>query len=214
MPIIVPDPYKHYPTAWAKWDYLAGSGHDAMAAGFGVPNGDLNRFASRYRVARAFTRVELDGYGSATEEGYTALFRIMLMWSAFEQFLKALGIKQHQSDALVARYSSDPLLRLVRNSDYQARLFTFVRKKAKGKHEERNLDAYLSGASCNPTYLASTLRHIFAHGYLTPNAGGAAPDRVARICTLLYDFHMNVMDAEFRARIEAYASNLAHSPPT
>ncbi len=205
MPLIVKDTsIQNFPPGYVRWKALSDAGHQARSAGFAVGNDELFRFLNRYKVARSFQGIVLEDFSPLTVDGYSALFRAMLVWSAFERFLPAIGLKQPQSAAMLVPYQPELLVGEVQRADYKARFFTFVRKHADRKPTQDQLDLYLAGGDCNPTYLASSLRHIFAHGWLTPHAGGTSPERVARVCTLLCDFHMKVMDAEFDKRVSTY----------
>lgn len=208
MSIIVRDnSLQNFPPGYVPWKGLHERGHQAVNAGFAVSNAELFRFLNRYKVAQSFRGINLDGFNSPTVDGYSALFRVMLVWSAFERFLVAIGLRQKDSTSLLVPYEPAKHVREVRKADYEARLFSFVRKHADKKPTQDQLDDFLQGRDCNPTYLASSLRHIFAHGWLTPHAGRTNPERVARVCGLVCDFHMNVMDGEFERRVSSYAQS-------
>ena len=63
---------------------------------------DVNRFGARYRLASAFKGLNLGGYSDTTAQGYDALTRVTLAWSAFEALLKATGRTRHDIPALSA----------------------------------------------------------------------------------------------------------------
>jgi hypothetical protein len=50
--------------------------------------------------------------------------------------------------------------------------------------------------------LASAIRHIFAHGWLSPNANQVNPNTVVEICDLLHQFLLSFMDIEFSNRLD------------
>lgn len=92
MGLIARDPtLRNMPGGYARFCELARSGHRAQAMRFDCSNGDVSRFAARFRVARSFSGISLDGYSDETVHGYDALFRVFLAWSAFERFLGILG---------------------------------------------------------------------------------------------------------------------------
>lgn len=66
------------------------------------------------------------------------------------------------------------------------------------------LRKYLGGKEFNVTYLASAVRHIFAHGYLTPNANRAKPEAVAAICQLLAKNVLRAAGADFKQRVNEH----------
>ena len=46
---------------------------------------DFYRFANRYRMARELREIILDSFKKATQDGYSALTRVFLVWSVFER---------------------------------------------------------------------------------------------------------------------------------
>jgi hypothetical protein len=170
-----------------------------------VTTGDLNRFASRYRLARSFQSINLADYNQSTVNGYVALFRVFLVWSAFEMFLPVVGCTQDASEPLIAPYDPESVAAKIVALDPTKRFYRFIYKRANDKHKA-HVKACFSGASFNLTYLASAIRHIFAHGFLTPSAGEADPDAVCSICSVLCDFLFQVMDTEFERRASEFLS--------
>ena len=209
MPIIVHDnSLQNFPSGYQLWQSLSRDGHLAQNAGFAVGNDEVFRFCNRYKVARAFRGIALEGYKATTVDGYSGLFRVMLMWSAFERFLKVVGQEQKTCQTLLVVHEPRKFVDAVRNADTGARLFSFVRERTDNKTTKEQLDFFLGDLEFNPTYLASALRHIFAHGWLTPHAGGTDPEAVSRVCGFVFDFHMNVIDREFSRLVAEYAAKV------
>jgi hypothetical protein len=101
MAAVVTDPtLTHSPPRWAECEAQLAKGATPSAFGFSGTVGDLRRFARRYRFAKALKSVSLDTYHESTENGYTALLRVFLMWGAFEQYLRLLGITDQEKSAL------------------------------------------------------------------------------------------------------------------
>ena len=171
------------------------------AFAFSVDLADVNRFAHRYRAAHSFRGINLDDYSDGTKEGYSGLFLVLMMWSAFEQFLKVIG--QNQSTYTPpSAYDPEKLLADVRAIPSSEGFYALVDQKATGPTKAQTA-LFMSGGSPNVTYLASSIRHIFVHGFLTPNANQSNPTEVATICNLICDFHMSVMSQEFKSRVSA-----------
>jgi hypothetical protein len=74
------------------------------------------------------------------------------------------------------------------------------------RHQDR-LQQFVDGTLTNPTYLASAVRHLFAHGHLTAHAGGSLTEYVDRVCEVLFKFHMSVMDGEFSRIVRTFKKN-------
>jgi hypothetical protein len=185
-----------HPRGWRRFCDLRKSGLSVTDLGFTCDAATINRFSSRYRLARAFKSVELDFYAEKTADGYSELFRLFLTWSAFEQFLLVVQKEQKELDDLMSKYDSDSLLCAVRAADTNNAFCDFLFTKVNESHKER-LQEYKEGKLLNPTYFASAVRHIFAHGHLGAHAGAARPAQIKRVSMLLSDFHMHVMDSEF-----------------
>ena len=56
-------------------------------------------------------------------------------------------------------------------------------------------------ASINISFLAKSIRHVFAHGVLTGNAGGLSAKRFEKIAKLISDFLLACMDDDFERRV-------------
>jgi hypothetical protein len=194
------DKARFYPRGWSYYCDLLNAGRDLKELGFPCDKARMNRFSSRYRLARAFKSVELDFYAKKTSEGYSALFRLFLTWSAFEQFLLVIETKQEMLEDLIKRYNPIDLLDAVRNADTNGSFCDFLYTNVNNSHKKR-IDEYREGKLRNPTYLASAVRHIFAHGHLGAYADAAKPTQIKRVSSLLSDFHLSVMDQEFFARL-------------
>ncbi|MCF7790533.1 MAG: hypothetical protein K9M56_00920 [Victivallales bacterium] len=164
--------------------------------GFAVPLGDVNRFTQRYRLAKSFQSITFAGYSDVTSNAYAALLRVFLVWSAFEILLRAMKLKQMDTAPLFERHGASSVLEAIRKTDRDGKVASFLLGKVNQTHEDV-LSTFLAGGSVNIAYFISGVRHVFAHGILTPHAGGAAPEAMASVCTSLSDFLLKVMDAEF-----------------
>ncbi|MGL4880898.1 MAG: hypothetical protein ACRC8K_07520 [Waterburya sp.] len=83
---------KGYPTKWSNYCNNIRNSQTELS-GFVGDHGDINRFAARFRAANCFKKICFDGYSEVTNNGYSALCRVMLTWSAFETFIWTLGKK-------------------------------------------------------------------------------------------------------------------------
>ena len=80
--------------------------------------------------------------------------------------------------------------------------YRFIYERVNATHR-RGLDSYLKDDPCSAGYLASAIRHLFAHGWFTPSANQVHPDIAAAVCSRLCDFLIRVMDEEFGSRVAA-----------
>ena len=202
-----------HPRGWKRFCRLRKDGHSVAALGFNCEAASINRFSSRYRLARAFKSVELDFYAPKTAEGYSALFRLFLTWSAFEQFLVVISREQKDLDSLMLEYDATALLSAVRKADTNDAFCDFLNSKVNKSHQQRLAD-YRNGKLHNPTYFASAVRHIFAHGHLGAYADDARPAQIKRVSHLLCDFLMRVMDGEFSRHVRVAISRVSSASTT
>lgn len=198
----VPSPYADYPPRWAVFD-----GHvpmfDAGMMGFSGSTGDVNRFAARYRAARCFRCVEFEGLTNDTADGYSMLCLLLLTYSAFEYFLKAIGIEQRNTSTLLDDDERDRVIAHVRGLNGSTALFTFVRRFLNESYQ-RQIDSFTANRACNPVYLAGALRHAFAHGMLTATPATVPSQTVATVCRFLCRVLVRIMDREFVNRMDQF----------
>jgi hypothetical protein len=168
--------------------------------GFVPDIGNVNRFGARFRAAASYRGVNLEGYTAETEAGYSALCRVLFTWSAFENFLHICSLDQRTVGPILDSYSALKVGTEIRRADTGDVFYKFIYDRVNQAHK-RELDNYFNDDPCNVGYLASAIRHIFAHGWLTPNANQVGHDTVTAVCNTLCDFLLHVMDQEFGNRI-------------
>jgi hypothetical protein len=202
----IPSPYENYPPGWPTFDEKIAS-HRTADFGFAGTKADINRFAARYRASRCFRKVEfkIRSLTPETADGYSALCHLLLTYSAFEYLLHALKLEQRQTSAFLSAPEIDKVLNEVRLRDSGNALFTFMKPHLNTQHQKQ-LDLYLSCQPCNPFFLASSIRHLFAHGVLTPNPAGVMNTTVRSVSRYLTRVLHKVMDREFEKRIAAFES--------
>jgi hypothetical protein len=194
---------RHYPTDWYTYSALLDNGIGAKQIGFALDGAEVSRFTARYRVAKAFRGIRLDGYSPDTIQGYDSLMRVFLAWSAFEKFLQVVGKTQNSIVPSLAPYRPDDCLGDLRKDQIAKTFYDFVTPRVNEKHQSR-LQEFANGTLTNPTYLASAVRHLFAHGHLTAHAGGMLTEHVDRVCEILFEFHLKVMDGEFSRIVRTF----------
>ncbi len=202
----IPSPYENYPPRWGIFDqYVIHVG----AAGFQFvgSTADVNRFGARYRAAKCFRRVEFDGVVEATAEGYSALCQILLTYSAFEHFLRCVGVGLQYSSHLLKDDERDRAIENLRRLSGQAEFFTLIRRYLNQQYQ-RQIDNHVAGRICNLFYLAGGVRHAFAHGMLTATPQDAPPRTVATVSRFLCRVLMKTMDKEFEWRMADFQRGL------
>jgi len=208
MGLIVKDPtLQNMPSGYASFCDLARSGHQAVSMGFHGTNGDVSRFAARFRVAKSFSGITLAGYSSETISGYNALFRVFLVWSAFERFMAILKEKPDTIMPRLSPYAPARNLQAIYKHDRSGRFFLFLLQRVNPKLK-KELCAIQAGNSNNITSVAAAARHIFAHGHLSAHANDVKPYDVDAICDILFKFHITVMDQEFNKTVKKYKKRL------
>src|SRR5690606_10051532 len=99
------------------------------------------------------------------------------------------------------RYGAIDVTDGMRAIDRDDAFYRFIQERVNASHRAE-LENYFNQDPCNVAYLASAIRHIFAHGSLTPNANQVEPSTVVAVCDRISHFLINVMDQEFGGRVE------------
>jgi hypothetical protein len=205
----IPSPYRTYPPGWETFDDFAlAPGPSYM--GFTGTVADLNRFAARYRAARCFLEVSFDELTRTTSDGYSALVHVLLTYSAFEHFLRCIGVELRNSTSLLSTDERDKALGKLRSLNGGDEFFKALRQHLEPRYQ-RHVDTFRSQGACNPLYLAAAVRHAFAHGHLAASPQGVPQEAVGTVCRYLCRVLFWLMDREFRNRIEAFEAELRHS---
>lgn len=193
----ISNPYAQHPPRWLDYRQNYVLAHHVFKSAATV-----NRFGARYRLAKAFKSIELDGYHAATVNGYCSLTRLMLAWGAFEGLLIAIGKTKHDLEQISSRYDYAGLLKELGKSDPERRFFSFVRENIHNKNQKGEVQKFITGQPCCGLTLAKSVRHIFVHGLLTPSANQTEPTLAAAVCEQLTFCLFKVMDREFTERLQ------------
>lgn len=199
----VPGPFSDYPPKWGTFDHYV-KHMPTIAFGFVCGGGDVNRFAARYRAAKTFRRVEFEDVVIATTDGYSALCQLLLTFSAFEHFLRCIGVEMQHSLNLLKPAERPLASASLRKLVGEHELFRWLRPHMTNRSYQRQIDAHLAGQEANLFYLSGSLRHTFAHGIITATPAGVPPTSVATVCRFLSRGLMRVMDREFEERMTEF----------
>jgi hypothetical protein len=150
--MLIPSPYENYPPNWDIFNYFARIASPSYFNLFSS-TGDINRFAARYRLAKCFRGMSLESFSESTANGYSALCRVLLVWSAFEYFLKAINIRQTDLADLLSSYNTKQWIDEIRMADVDEKFYRFIYERANQTHQGE-LDNYFENDPCNITYMA------------------------------------------------------------
>lgn len=175
--------------------------------GFAGSAAQINRFSARYRAAKCFSSVAFDEVGQATADGYSALVQLLLTYSAFEHFLRCIGLELKNTSSLLSTAERDIVVARLRGFAGGVAFFGAIRQHLEPRYQ-RQVDDYRSSGACNPLYLAAAVRHAFAHGHLTASQQGVPPEAVGSVCRYLCKTLFILMDREFRSRINEFKKAL------
>lgn len=193
-------PSKTTLSSWSKFCKTVDS-VDIQDFGFIRPLADVNRFAARYRVARSFRGINFEDMVATTSKCYGDFTRMLLTYSAFEVFLHITGKSQSTIGPKLERAGSPQLMSHLREIDRDSSFYAFLHERVNANHQAQ-LEYFMAHDPCNVAYLASSIRHIFAHGWLTPHAGGGDPELAGKICSAISEFLLKFMDQLFSIHID------------
>lgn len=216
MAIIVKDPLHSdfYPTNWHKFTTADPMRSQLKSCGVSEYRADIYRWASRYRIAKSFRGVLLDSKAEihpGTQDLLDAIMGAFLVYSAFEQFCtKVLLLKMNEdTDLNLLESGYDPAgpLARIRISDPTYIYAKFLAANLDEKPAAR-LERFIQGQPCNVSFFGKAMRHIFAHGALTPSSGKSTAVKSSEqpavmISQVVVSFLLPLMDQEFNRRIIA-----------
>ncbi|HSI21414.1 MAG TPA: hypothetical protein VK959_00200 [Methylophilaceae bacterium] len=113
-----------------------------------------------------------------------------------------MNIKPKALAKPLSDFGAYDLLKAVRTTDSGDRFYKFIYDRVNDQHKQE-LDLYFKDDPCNVAYLASAIRHIFAHGWLTPSAGGGDAAQAVLICDMISEFVLSFLDHSFSNSIKS-----------
>jgi hypothetical protein len=214
MPIIVNAPLHSafYPTNWNKFTTADPWASVLKKCGVTPYRADIYRWASRYRIAKSFRGVVLDAEAEIhpeTEQLLDAIMNVFLVYSSFEQFCtKVLLLKMNEDSdlkTLEANHGPAAFIAKIRASDPDQKYAKFLAANLDEKPAAR-MQRFINGEPCNVCFFGKAIRHVFAHGALTPSSGKTAAVKSAAqpavmISKIVEEFLLPLTDNEFNIRI-------------
>ena len=174
---------------------------DLRSIGIMQTRGDVNRFRARFRAASSFRGLNLEGFSPSTSRGYASFCRVLFVYSAFESFLRLIGKEPWEVGSLLEEHGSIDTLSNLRALDSDHSFYEFIHERVNNRLK-KELEEFIQMNPCSVGLLAGAIRHLFAHGHLTPNAAGGSPARATKICDIVSDFLLRFMSAEFGAMVK------------
>jgi hypothetical protein len=132
---------------------------------------------------------------------------LLLTYSAFEHFLRCIGVELKNSNSLLSTAERDKVLTRLHGLAGSDQFFAALRQHLDPRYQ-RHVDTYRSSGPCNPLFLAAAVRHAFAHGHLTASPQGVPPDSVGTLSRYLCRVLFWLMDREFKSRVSAFEEEL------
>ena len=158
------------------------------------------RFCNRYRLAKAFTGLGLDGYSASTVSGYSGLAGVFLTWSTFELFCSITSLSQYDQPAKMDHGQLTALRLRILALDTSAVFLDFLKSKANASLKGR-IEAFETGDVLMTPFVAAAIRHIFGHGHLSAHPKGADPANISALCEQLRSFLLAFMDQRFTSLV-------------
>lgn len=138
----------------------------------------INRFIARYRLAKSFRGLELEGYSQRTVDGYNGIFHVHLAFSAFECLLN--GIKssgfdmQWDKNEHNHQFNDEKLANLVRSNQ---QLLDLLVENLDAKQLIGKVVAFRDSTSINVAPIIKGIRNLVAHGELSSTGAVAGSQK-------------------------------------
>lgn len=187
-----------------KFQELLGIDHFRTMRKFdGKSAGKVNRIAARMKFVLSFEEISTNNYTAETMAGYNGMFKTFLTYSAFEGFLQLFNTQFHEVDTAFTDYSYEEISKKIITLDKGKKFLDSIHSQLTSERLQVRLKQFQDEEIMNPIVLATSIRHTFAHGKLTPNTKKVKPKVVAEICELLSDLMIEIMDTEFERKIDS-----------
>ncbi|ARR51127.1 hypothetical protein ETN89_17705 [Photobacterium damselae subsp. damselae] len=202
---------------WAKFCRLENIyGFSSFGFHSSSQRGDAYRFGARYSLASDLSKVNINGRNQNTADGYAQLMRTVMAWGVLESYFELYDVKiGHQTarnSNLVPHYDPTKLTALKGKLNNQQcfKFFTELKLHVNSAHETV-IDDYLANplGGYDVSYLFSAIRHVFAHGILTPHTGKVTAKVTVKICKSLIEFFLEIVSEEFGKKIRLHSNYAA-----
>ena len=163
---------------------------------------DINRFATRYRLASGFKSLQVDGFSEKTEtvDGYSAMFKVFLAYTALEQLHKAS--KEFKKQHLHQRFAK-PHPELAQQLREAESILIFLNEHLESKYLKEKLKEFEDEKHDVCLYVATGLRHAFSHGFMSAHAKNTSPKKTIDFCNILSEMLLKLADEEFSKIVQS-----------
>lgn len=188
------------PSSYGAYVNLLNSGIPLSKFGFHTTRSQVFRFANRFRVARSFESVQLKDYSEPTNRAYGALFRILLVFSAAEQYQTITKLDWSRLETLLLPVERDECLDELRRVDANGRFFDAVCTRTTDSKLSDVVRECIAGTRKELLPVVRAVRHAFAHGDLAPGANSAAPGVAQKLARLACPLILKSIELDFYSR--------------
>ena len=135
----------------------------------------LHRFIYRYRLAKSFKSINVEGIGKTTVMGYSCLLNSFLVYTAFEliaEALKAYDNKKYNYTYLA--YSNSKICNAIRKNEDLKKFIkdSNIYTDTRNEQLKDDMEIFYKGYFDNIIPLAYAIRNCFSHGELTSSRCG------------------------------------------
>lgn len=205
------------PTEISEWDKFCklekSYGFSSFAFHPSTQHGDAYRFGARFSLAADLSTVTVNGRTKNTSDGYAQLMKTVMAWGVVESYFELHNIKIghpiERNNHLVPHYDPVKLTTLKDKLNNQQcfKFFSELKLHVNASHQSAIGD-YLANplGSYDVSYLFSAIRHVFAHGILTPHTGKVTPRVTVKTCKSLIEFFLDIVSEEFGKKVRQHSN--------
>lgn len=185
----------NYPISWKKFANMSARGDELL--------GKVSKWSARFRLAKSFKSVDLgDDYSLDTVNLYSAITKIFLTYSAFEQYRKIYAITDEEISQLQERCSQLTKVQKIRDLDPNNAFCAFLEKYLTANRHKQKMQKIIADGNIDIVFLAMSARHVFAHGSFAAHSTGLSAKRFEEISQIISDFLLDCMDLDFTDRVD------------
>jgi hypothetical protein len=129
------------------------------------------------------------------------LFRILVTWSAIEQYVKVTKMTPKELDDLLTSAQHRDCLGAIRKADEGGRFFVAVGDRTTDKRLAREVAACIDGRRDSVVPVVKAVRHAFAHGDLAPGANSAKPGVAQKVAAVACPLLLTAVNKDFTRRV-------------
>ena len=156
----------------------------------------LNRFAYRYRMAKAFHTIVAVDVEKRTVDGYACGMKLFLAYSAYDEIREAERILRKDERLKTHKFKDKALAEKIRRNKKMKELLLDT-EKIEGEGLRNVLKKFYDGRNDEVMCFATCLRHCFVHGDFTTARSGLTTKREIAVVEEVTDVILKVSDDLF-----------------